>query len=52
MSSLDAEIDEFARRIERQIRRNETRLAALPEFDTEWRQAAAASMSDADELFS
>ncbi|MDS0292900.1 hypothetical protein [Halogeometricum luteum] len=51
MSSLDADIDAFARRIEREIRRNETRLAALPEFDDEWRRDAAASMPDADDLF-
>ena len=51
MSSLDADIDAFARRIERQILRNEARLTALPEFDDEWRRDAAASMPDADDLF-
>ena len=51
MDSLDAEIDALARRIERQIRRNEARLAELPDFDREWREAATASVSDSDRLF-
>jgi hypothetical protein len=51
MDSLDAEIDELARRIERQIRRNEARLAELPDFDREWREATTAPMVDSDGLF-
>ncbi|ADQ67405.1 hypothetical protein GL213_09140 [Halogeometricum borinquense] len=51
MSTLDAEIDALARRIERQIRRNEARLAELPDFDPEWRQTASSLVPDSDELF-
>ncbi|ELZ26067.1 hypothetical protein C474_20241 [Halogeometricum pallidum JCM 14848] len=51
MSSLDSDIDALARRIEREIRRNETRLAALPEFSGEWQRGATASIPDADDLF-
>lgn len=51
MSSLDSDIDALARRIEREIRRNETRLAALPEFRDEWQNGATASIPDTDDLF-
>jgi hypothetical protein len=52
MGALDAEIDALARRIEREVRRNEARLAEFPDFDREWRRAApAASASDSDGLF-
>ncbi|SFR42356.1 hypothetical protein [Halogeometricum limi] len=52
MSTLDEDIDTLARRIERQIRRNEATIAALPTFDVEWRQPVDPSTPDGDELFS
>lgn len=50
MSTLDADIDALARRIERQIQRNEARLADLPDFDRD-RESSSESVSGPDELF-